>query len=184
MGDAGEDDHAGGYTRDPEERERAYLAANVLVRSGTDDEPSLAIARDRNGLTLQGAQNGCRSQDDEALSVRHDGVRSRWAATFGRLDMSAEALWRAREEGQAGACADLGSKPPPLELAQLRYPVRTPGSMPRRRSASRRSATACRTSAPSPQRANVAVSRRSSHTGPRWTTCSLSDRGSLRTTSR
>ena len=30
-------------------------AADVVVGTGTDDEPSLGVTRDRNGLTLQGA---------------------------------------------------------------------------------------------------------------------------------
>jgi len=65
-----------------------------LVGTGTDDEPSLGVTRDRNGLTLQGAQRGGRSQDDEAFSVRHHGIRPRWAPTFGRLDATEAALWR------------------------------------------------------------------------------------------
>src|ERR1035438_4422856 len=99
-------------------------AADVVVGTGTDDEPSLCVTRDRNGLTLQGAQRGGRSQDDEALSVRHDGVGARWAGPFGRLDAPVETFRYAGEERQARACGDLGSEPPPLELTQLRYAVR------------------------------------------------------------
>jgi hypothetical protein len=36
-------------------------AADVVVGTWTDDEPTLGITRDRNGLTLQGAQRGGRS---------------------------------------------------------------------------------------------------------------------------
>src|ERR1019366_8837189 len=106
------------------ERNRFPSAADVFVETGTDDEPPLCVTPDRNGLPLQGAQRGGRSQDDEALSVRDDGVGARWAGTFGRLDAPPETFWYAREERQARACGHLGSEPAPLELAQLRYPVR------------------------------------------------------------
>src|SRR6202011_1377948 len=69
-------------------------------------------------------QRGGRSQDDEALPVRHHGVGARWARTFGRLDAPPETFRYASEERQARACGDLASEPLPLELAQLRYPVR------------------------------------------------------------
>ena len=62
-------------------------ATDVFVGIGRGDEPSLSVTRDRNGLPLQGAQRGGRSQDDEARPVRNDGVRApRWAGAFGRLD--------------------------------------------------------------------------------------------------
>ena len=123
-----------------------------LSGAGTDDEPSLGVTRDRNGLTLQGAQRGRRSQDDEALSVRHHGVGARWAGPFGRLDAPPEVFRYTREERQARACGDLGSEPPSLELAQLRYPVRiVRPDAETTQCLAPRSTTACRTSAPSPQ---------------------------------
>ncbi len=89
----------------------AIAATDVLVGTGTDDEPSLGVTRDRNGLTLQGAQRGGRSQDDEALPVRHHGVGARWARTFGRLDAPPETFRYAGEERQARACGELDSEP-------------------------------------------------------------------------
>jgi hypothetical protein len=64
-GDAGDDAAAGPRP----EHAGPRSAADVVVRTGTDDEPSLGVTRDRNGLTLQGAQRGGHSQDDEALPV-------------------------------------------------------------------------------------------------------------------
>src|ERR1019366_8385954 len=90
------------------ERNRFPSAADVFVETGTGDEPPLCVTPDRNGLPLQGAQRGGRSQDDEALSVRDDGVGARWAGTFGRLDAPPETFWYAREERQAPVGQRLG----------------------------------------------------------------------------
>src|ERR1700690_2664229 len=79
-------------------RSGSRSATDVFVGIGTDDEPSLGVTRDRNGLTLQGAQRGGRSQDNEALPVRDDGVGARWAGAFGRLDATPEIVRYAREE--------------------------------------------------------------------------------------
>src|SRR5271165_5115325 len=78
-------------------------ATEVFVGLGTDDEPSLGVARDRNGLPLQGAQRGGRSQGDEALPVRHDGVGALCAGPFGPLDATPEVVRYAREERPARA---------------------------------------------------------------------------------
>lgn len=67
-------------------------ATKVSVEGGADEEPPAGVTRDRHGLAMQCAQRRGRSEYEEALPVRDDGVRARRHRALSWFNSSAETL--------------------------------------------------------------------------------------------
>jgi hypothetical protein len=94
--------------------------ADVLAASAPDDKSTSCVPCHHHALALRAPKTGGGVQQDEALAVGDDGVRSDGGLHVAELDASAKAVRGAWQERLTRASGDFTSRFPRLELPKLR----------------------------------------------------------------